>query len=529
MILEKGNPTDYDKSIATTWSISISAVQSERPIVVDFIYLLSFFAPENIPKFLFIDELEAFPEYLAFPIKNNDQLYDAISILARYSLISTNKDSIWIHRLVQATIRNSLKEKDKKRWARTAATLVKSVFYYDRENMQSWDKCALLLPHAQATARYAIEFDVALVEASDLFNQISGYLLARAEFSEAKIASESAIKIGERIHGPNNPKFADYLHNYGRVLRVNNLEEAKKVFERALNIDQNYLDADKAKVARDLCNIGSVQLEQGDVKGCNKSFETALAIDEIVTGIKNSKTISEVSANLLSNNELADAKNLFDRALRVSEKLSDKSLSLNTEQAKMVIRINNIGKLMYNERYLIEAKVLFEKVIEIGEKTLGYEHPNIALRINNLGRVLLDQGDTDGAQKAFEKAFSIGQKVLGMNHPYVAMYLNNLGAVEYKDSELERAEELFKRAIKINENILGIDNPYLAIYIKNLSKVLEERGDYKSAKELYERASRIEEKQKIDYWASKAVILDMPNTIGLVPGKFYEAQEKAKK
>ncbi|MCJ7443815.1 MAG: tetratricopeptide repeat protein [Methanotrichaceae archaeon] len=507
VILQKGKPTSYDYDIATTWNISINAIQEGNSIASDFIFLFSFLAPENIPKFLLIKGSKSLPIYLASAAMNKDRFYDAIALLIRYSLVYINaeKDSIWIHRVVQASIRNNLEEKDKKRWAITAAEIVRSVFFYDRENMQSWDDCALLLPHAQAVVRHAVTLNVALEEAADLLNETSAYLLARGEVSEAYVASKNAIEIGNRILGPKHPKLGNYLHNYGKVLRVNNPGGSKEAFEKALRIDKNYIVENKNNVARDLCNIGSVMLEQGDIIGCKKAFEKALLIDEVIAGIKPSNEIDKYGLKWLSLEEEISSSSLFERALRVSEKLRD--TPFDSEKAKMVIRINNLGKLLYNERYLKEAKILFEIVIEMGEKNLGHEHPNIALRINNLGRVLFDQKIIEEAKSAFEKALYISRKSLGNNHPYNAIFLNNLGSVEYMKANLDKAKDLFKAAVEINQEILGIDNSYLAIYFKNLSKVLEEKGDYEGAKGLIERASKIEEKHKIDFWASKAVIL----------------------
>ena len=40
---------------------------------------------------------------------------------------------------------------------------------------------------------------------------------------------------------------------------------------------------------------------------------------------------------------------------------------------------------------LAEAEPLYQRAIEIGEKTLGPDHPNIATRLNNLATLLQDQ------------------------------------------------------------------------------------------------------------------------------------------
>jgi tetratricopeptide (TPR) repeat protein len=45
------------------------------------------------------------------------------------------------------------------------------------------------------------------------------------------------------------------------------------------------------------------------------------------------------------------------------------------------------------------AEGLFRQALDIGEKTIGKEHPSYAIRLNNLAAVLLDQGRDEEAEE----------------------------------------------------------------------------------------------------------------------------------
>mmetsp|Transcript_4240 Transcript_4240/g.13993 ORF Transcript_4240/g.13993 Transcript_4240/m.13993 type:complete len:96 (+) Transcript_4240:346-633(+) len=72
------------------------------------------------------------------------------------------------------------------------------------------------------------------------------------------------------------------------------------------------------------------------------------------------------------------------------------------------------------------AKPLYERAIEIGEKTLGPNHPNLAIRLNNLAGLLEAQGLYTQAKPLYERAIEIDEKALGPDHPDLATALNNL-------------------------------------------------------------------------------------------------------
>ena len=343
-ILERGEPTAYLATVATTWEISLQRVLEDSPAGADLLKLFSFLAPDEIPKSLLIGGAEHLPETLASAIEDELELEDAISALRGYSLMSMAEglDSFSIHRLVQAVTLDRLSEDDRKEWAESAIRLVNDAFPFDVNNLETWEESRRLLPHALAAAGNAESeyLEIASEETAGLLNQAAGYLQMKGEFLEAKNNLEQALKIDEAVYGPDHPNVATIANNRGSVLQdLGELDEARKCFERALKIDEAVYGPDHLAVAIDVNNLGSVLKDLGELDEARKCFERALKIDEAVYG---------------------------------------------PDHPNVARDVNNLGLVLKDLGELDEARKYFERVLGILRKFLGDEHPLIQTVKENL-------------------------------------------------------------------------------------------------------------------------------------------------
>ncbi len=418
-------PADYRDKVDTTWNLAMDRVKEEAPEGADLLNLCAFLAPDEIPRSLFGEGNEHIPESLTDTLAVNR----AVDALRPYSLIDASPENaaLSVHRLVQAVTRDQLSDEERKRWVEAAVRLVNSAFPSQSDDVFTWDKCAILLPHAMAVADHAEKLGTAPESTCRLLNQAGCYLHGRAEFIEAKSAIERALKIGENTLGPDHPLFAICVNNLGEVLRAQyDLVSAKKLFERALKIDEKAFGPNHPKVAVDVNNLGLVLQAMGDLDG---------------------------------------AKKLFERALKIDGK------SLGPDHPKVAIRLNNLGRVLQVMGDLVGARKLFERALDIGEKTPGSNHPQVGIYVNNLGAVLKDMGDFIGAKKCYERALEIGEESLGPNHPNVAIRLNNLGVVLKNMGDLVGARKCYERALKIFRERLGEDHPKTVTVRNNLNSL----------------------------------------------------------
>ncbi len=461
-VLPGGCPTDYEKTVETTWEINFREVEKRSPAAAELLKLCSFFAPDNIPLQVIRDGADFLSEPLAGAVKDTLLLEEAAAALRRFSLIDRSDDTISIHRIVQAVTRQKMAEDEKKKWASAAICILNEVFPFESDEVQTWPVCNSLLPHTLAVIGYSETLDVLNDKVARLLNQMGLYLYGRADYSYAKNLFERAKQTAESLYGLDHEKVAIYVNNLGSVFHdFGEYERAKECYERALKIDEEAFGSDHPNVAVRVNNLGGVL-----------------------------KTLGEYER----------AKECYERALKIDEE------AFSPDHPKVAIRVNNLGGVLHALGDYDGAKECFERALEIYEKTFGPDHPSVARDANNLGGVLHALGDYDGAKECFERALEIYEKTFGPDHPSVAGNVNNLGGVLHAFGEHERAKECYERALEIDKKTFGPDHPNVARDVNNLGGVLHALGERERAKECYERALEI---------FTKYLGADHPNTVAV--------------
>jgi len=425
LILRRGRPShDYPDTVGTTWELSIAKVREQSPTGAALLNLCAFFAPDNIPLDVIRNGKERLPEPLSGAVGNELELDEAVSALRRYSLAERTEDTLSVHRLVQAVVRDRLKKHDKALWAESAAGFVRKAFPYDSDDVNTWPICVRLLAHASVAASHCEAEEVGSVYAAGLLVQSAVYLQARADFSGALTFTERALKLFESTYGADHPQVATSINNLAYIhSKLGDFVQARDLYERALKIIETAYGPDHAKVALYVNNLGQVLYELGELAEARKLYERALQIDEAACG-PNHPTVA--------------------------------------------IDINNLGNLLLDLGDLAEARKLFERAVQIDEATYGPNHPQLAISINSLGSLLHRIGDLAGAGKLFERALQIDEAAYGPNHPTVALRINNVASVLWDLEDVGQACTLFERALTILVSTLGPHHPRTEFVRSNL-------------------------------------------------------------
>lgn len=408
--------------------------------------------------------------------------------LMRYSLIERVEDSLTVHRLVQAVVRDRLNDESKKKWASTAVELVNAAFSFNSDDMRNWPVCAQLLPHALAATGHAATLGVKLEVVGRLLNQAGLYLQGRAEFRQAKSLFERGITIVEAIYGPEHPEMAIRVSNLGSVLRdLGDLAGAKKCFERALHIGEAS-GPDHPSLATRLNNLADVLYALGDLSGAISLLERVLAIDESVYGRDHSEVATDLNnlgCVLQAQGKMAEARSHYEQALSIYVKI------LSPNHHLLGVGHSNLGRVLNALGDLAEARYHLERGLAISEAAYGPNHPAVATDVNNLGSVLKDLGDLEGAKSHYERALNICERILGPSHPMVATAANNLGQVLQELGDLTGARMHYERALAIDEEAFGPNHLQVAFPLNSLGVLLKAQGDLEGAKAHFKRALKI--------------------------------------
>jgi len=139
------------------------------------------------------------------------------------------------------------------------------------------------------------------------------------------------------------------------------------------------------------------------------------------------------------------------------------------------------------------ATELFRKALEMGDRTLGPDHPDLILLLNDLTRLYLKQSAHAAAEPLLLRLLDM-KRSKGEDHPEVATVLGSLAAVRQALGRHESAEQLCRRVLDIRERTLAPNHFAIATALEHLGDVCAARGNIGEALSAFQRAQTIRER-----------------------------------
>lgn len=419
-------PSEYHDglTVAKTFSLAIEEAAKRHPAAEPLIVHAALLAPEPIPLFLFAEGREELGEPLAAALAD-DGLDETVAALRTFALLDREAiadereptiatDCIRLHRLVREVAAVRCEDSEREGARRSLVEALARV--YPREvwnDHTTWPRARRLDPHALAVVGSAsMPLNESAAAASFLLDGTAAYRhRAVAVYNEARSLYERALEIAERALGPEHPSTTAALNNLALLLQA-----------------------------------------QGDLAGARPLCERALAIREKVLGPEHPDTATTLSNLALLLHEMTDfavAQRLCERALAIREKV------LGPEHPDTAVSLVNLAGLLRHQGDLLGARRHYERALAIDEKVYGCDHPQVALDLNQIAVLLQNQGDAHGARTAFERALTIEKKAIGPEHPNTNLRRSNLARLLIGTGEPAEALRLGEAALAAHELTLG--------------------------------------------------------------------------
>jgi tetratricopeptide (TPR) repeat protein len=413
-LLARGRPVDYPDTVATTWQLNFEAVIDTSQAAVQLLQIAAFLAPEPIPLDLFTERPELLPTDLATAVGDQLAFDDAVGALYRYSLVARDRDGLRLHRLVQAVVRDDLSSAEATVTIERTEEILRAAWPDRSQEPQTWQRCAVLLPHALAIAEHAEDRRLALQNTSILLNEVGIYLGRRAEDQAARQQHERALRIREEVFGPDHPDVAISLVNLGGVLvSLGDREGARDHLQRALTILEAAYGRDHPDVGTTLAGLATALRGLGDHGTARQHLDRAVAIFEAAHGPDHpdvAKALATLSNVLFEVEELESAQEKIERALAIAQTVEDEYL----EASALV----SLGRVLRARGDPNSAKEVLERALPMLERILGDDHPDVGGALLYLGNVFVLLDDLATARARFERALVIFRTKLGENHEY---------------------------------------------------------------------------------------------------------------
>jgi tetratricopeptide (TPR) repeat protein len=193
------------------------------------------------------------------------------------------------------------------------------------------------------------------------------------------------------------------------------------------------------------------------------------------------RLMSMLALLLLEKSLYAQAEPLMRRALQIGED------TLGPQHPTVAIRLSNLVTLLVDTNRLTEAEPLMRRALQIDETSFGSQHPRVAIRLNNLAQLFQKTNRLSEAEPLMRRVVEI----LGPDQPNFSGALNNLAQLLKATNRLSEAEPLMRRALQIDEASFGTQHPEVAIDLNNLALMLQDKNRLSEAEPLMRRAVEI--------------------------------------
>src|SRR5260370_36598651 len=122
----RAQEADHPEPVATTWSLSFARVEATNPAAADLLRLCAYLAPDAIAEEILVQGAAHLGPVLG-PVVSDAFLHgQPIEALRAYSLVGRDPglQTLSVHRLVQAVMRDALDAAGRQRWAERAIPAV---------------------------------------------------------------------------------------------------------------------------------------------------------------------------------------------------------------------------------------------------------------------------------------------------------------------------------------------------------------------------------------------------------------------
>ncbi|KAL6910181.1 hypothetical protein GGI43DRAFT_389514 [Trichoderma evansii] len=480
---------DVSNSVVITWQVTFEQIRQERPTAANLLLLMSFFQPQNIPRFM----LSGYNIVASIEDVNSDSyenievnlgedlgedLEDDLDVLQSYSFIrlSTTSGLYDMHALVQFCTKVWLLESSEDNYAR-----LKYLFWglgaehFPSGEFGTWARCRLLLPHMKSCLDEEPTNDLDVIEWSGLLAKVSWYMLQIGDYFAAESITLKILDSRKKLLGDDENLYtmkimailsAAYF-SQGRV------DEAELLLLKVIRASTKLCGDEHPKTMgymSTLVNIHRVQGRFGDAELLGvRVVETSKKIwgDEHLTTLSN---MSNLANTYREQGRYAEAELLGVQVMETSKKI------LGDEHPETLDSLFFLASTYKKQQRLAEAESLFLQVTQTRKKILGDEHPRVLRDMFNLCLIFQEQGRLREAELLAKHVIETRKRILGDEHPDVLEAMNDLADMMREQERLTEAESLYVEVIETRKKVLGDEHPDVFDSMIDLAIVFQQQG-----------------------------------------------------
>jgi len=470
-LLADGQPGGYPVSLAAAIQISVNRLAEQDIATVQLVELCASLAPEPIPLTWLAEAPDgALPDPLATTVRSRHALRRALGRLAGFGLARVTAETVQVHRLTQAVLRDLRTVDEQAQEKQRAEELVAAAEpNNDGSNPASWPAWAALVPHllflnpANAGARLR----------STACNAL-WYLIMRAETRTVLALALGWHDQWLRTLSPDDQhvlwiagQLAIAFHELGDVNQARQLHEDTFARNRRILGDEDPITFKSA------VNLANDLRQLGDIERARQLDEDTLRRSRRILGNDHHLTLTSAANLAIDMYHLGEVERACeldqDTLARRRRVLGDDHPDTLTSAANLAVGLLRLGELR-------QARQLGEDTLIRRRRVLGDDHPNTLASATNVVGVLLRLGELRQARQLGEDTLLRARQVLGDDHSITLNSSTNLVGVLLRLGELKQARQLGEDTLLRARQVLGDDHPDTVALATDLAIVLQQLG-----------------------------------------------------
>ena len=435
-LLAMGKPVSYPRSLAAATLLTAERLARDDQAASDLVSICAFMAPAPIPAAWFTVAAKQLPGRLARCAADPMRWREVLAHLGHSSLARIERDSIQLHRLTQAVLRDRLLPDQAAATRACAEVILAASNPGSPDDPGSWMSWAPFMPHL---------------------------LTAISPVASNPLLREAACEA------------AEYLLRRGDSLSSHDL--ALRLFQQW----SDQLGRDSSYTLKAASVAASALRELGRHSAARDLDQDTLDRRRRVLGPDHSDTLvsaADLAVNLRELGELHAAHDLdqdtLDRRRRI----------LGGDHPDTLTSASNLAIDLYVLGDLQSARALDQDIYYRRRRVLGEDHPHTLTSASNLAADLAELGEAQAARDLHQDTLDRRRRLLGDDHPRTLTSASNLAADWRRLGDLNAALDLDRDTLDRRRRVLGENHPGTLTSASNLAIDLRELGELRAARDL---------------------------------------------
>jgi hypothetical protein len=449
-LLDQDRPSGYPRTATATWRLSLRRLREQMPAAAKVLEVCAFLSPEPIPLSLLSNErfrsiLTPIDPKLRLPIMQGS----LTRAIGRFALarIDVGRNSLLIHRLVQALIRGQLPEEEAAVARTQAIEVLGAANPTATDDPLTWPAFAELWPHMRIAGLLASDSE----DVRQLVIDMVRYRYRRYDFASSAELAEAALAEWTPLFGDN-----DLLTLHLRFHLANALRSQAR-YRESLRINRDVYDRLR------------------EVAGPDHLYTLMAA--------------GGLAGDLRALGDFAEARDLDEEtASRFRDAFGD-------DEYRSLMAVNNLAVSLRMVGDYQAAADLDEDTYQRRFDMLGPRHPYTLFSACNWGSDLREVGEFERSRAMLEATLKTYRDVIGEDQTDTLRTARNLAVTLRRLGEFDQAHDLGRDTLSRYERVLGLEHPDALLCEMTVASTFAGIGEDEEARRIAE--STLERMQRV--------------------------------